>query len=124
MDAPDASGWRARIRRSRSGALLLKAAVFLAGAACIAVGLLLVVLPGPLTIPPVLLGVYLWSTEFVWAERLRDAAMDKARTAWEAAQRRPYRTAAVTIGGLGLAAVAVYVAHRVQLLDRVTSVLG
>lgn len=112
------------MRRRRTSAIVLKVAVFLAGAACIALGLLLVILPGPLTIPPVLLGVYLWSTEFAWAERLRDAAMVKARIAWEAAKRRPIHTAVVTVLGLGLAGVALYAAHRAEVLDRVTGVLG
>lgn len=124
MDATVARGKRARIRRTRTGALLLKAAVFLAGAACIGLGLLLVVLPGPLTIPPVLLGVYLWSTEFAWAERMRDKAMDQARIAWEAAKRRPIHTGAVTVAGLGLMGVGLYAANRMQLLDRFTDLLG
>ena len=38
--------------------------VFLAGLLLILAGLVLVVLPGPLTIPPILLGVWLWSLEF------------------------------------------------------------
>jgi hypothetical protein len=43
--------------------------VFLAGLLCIAAGVALSVLPGPLTIPPVLLGLWIWSTEFDWAQR-------------------------------------------------------
>ena len=117
MDVTVARGKRARMRRSRAGALLLKATVFLAGAACIALGLLLVVLPGPLTIPPVLLGVYLWSTEFAWAERMRDMAMVQARVAWEAAKGRPIHTVVATVAGLGLAGVALYAAPRAEVLE-------
>src|SRR3954467_14277365 len=40
--------------------------VFLAGLAGVALGFALAVRPGPLTIPPVLLGLWVWSTEFEW----------------------------------------------------------
>ncbi len=71
-----------------AGGSLLKVAVFLLGRRSSCSGCVLVVLPGPLTIPPILLGVYLWSTEFAWAERLRDRAMAPGRKAWDAAKRR------------------------------------
>lgn len=116
--------WRTRVRRTRGGRFALKVAVFLLGAAFIVLGLVLVILPGPLTIPPILLGVYLWSTEFAWAERLRDRAMEAGRTAWEAARNRPVHTAAVTLLGLALAGVALYTAGRMDVLARVRDVLG
>ena len=43
--------------------------VFVAGLLLILLGLVLIVLPGPLTIPPILLGVWLWSLEFEFARR-------------------------------------------------------
>ena len=98
--------------------------MFLLGAAFIVLGLVLVILPGPLTIPPILLGVYLWSTEFTWAERLRDRAMVAGQKAWDAARKRPVHTAAVTLLGLVLAGVALYAGGRMNVLGRVQDVLG
>ena len=41
--------------------------LFVAGLLLILLGLALIVLPGPLTIPPILLGLWLWSLEFEFA---------------------------------------------------------
>ena len=46
---------------------LRRIVVFVAGLLLILLGLVLIVLPGPLTIPPILLGVWLWSREFEFA---------------------------------------------------------
>jgi len=70
-------------------------------------GLVAIVLPGPLTIPPILLGVWIWSTEFVWAEKLRDRAMASARDAWESAKKRPIRSAVIAGIGILMAIVGV-----------------
>src|SRR6478736_210418 len=43
--------------------------LFVAGLLLILLGLALIVLPGPLTIPPVLMGVWLWSLEFEFARQ-------------------------------------------------------
>jgi hypothetical protein len=115
---------RARLRRTAAGALLLKVVVLLVGALFVGLGVVLVVLPGPLTIPPVLLGVYIWSTEFGWAERLRVRAADKARDAWAAARRRPVSSAFATGAGLLLVAAALVAVHRYDVVDRVTGSLG
>ena len=120
----DATGWRERIRRTRAGRLLLRAFVFAAGAFFVALGLVLVVLPGPLTIPPVLLGVYIWSTEFDWAERLRERAVSSALEAWAQATRRPAFSAVATASGIGLIGVGLFVGRRYEVIDRVTGVLG
>jgi hypothetical protein len=47
----------------------------------ILLGLALAALPGPLTIPPILVGLYIWSTEFAWAGRLLERAKRSAREA-------------------------------------------
>jgi hypothetical protein len=64
------------------------------------------VLPGPLTIPPILLGLYVWSTEFTWARQLFGVFRTKAQQAWKHARRHPPRAEAFTLGGLLLAAPA------------------
>ena len=99
-------GWRARLRRTRAGTVTLRVIVFL-------VGLVFV-----------LLGVYIWSTEFFWAERLRDRAAGQARLAWEAVKLRPVHAVLVTGGGLALAVSAFLLARRYDVVDRVLGAFG
>jgi drug/metabolite transporter (DMT)-like permease len=98
--------------------------VFVLGLLFILGGLALVVLPGPLTIPPILVGVYLWSLEFGWAQRLRSRAEQSARDAWEAATAHPARASLITGAGLVLAAVAVWAVLHFDLVRRVKDALG
>jgi hypothetical protein len=121
--APD-SGWRAKVRSTPVGAALLKLVVFVVGAVFIAIGGVLIVLPGPLTIPPVLLGVYIWSTEFAWAERLRVRAARQGRVAWDAARRRPVHSAAATLGGVAMLVAGLVAARRYDIVDRVMGSFG
>ncbi len=72
--------------------------------AFIALGLVLSVLPGPLTIPPVLLGLYIWSTEFRFADRLLGWLMDRAQAARDYAKEHPVRFGLMTAGGFLVAA--------------------
>ncbi|MCU1589516.1 MAG: hypothetical protein JWP11_772 [Frankiales bacterium] len=118
------SGWRPRMRASRLGSWLLKGIVLLVGAFFIAIGLVLVVLPGPLTMPPVLLGLYIWSTEFAWAERLRLRVAVQGRLAWEAARRRPVHAAVATLSGVLLVVAGVLAVRRYDIVDRLLGALG
>ena len=81
-------------------------------------------LPGPLTIPPMLFGVWVLSLEFAWADRLLDRARASATEAWEAARRRPVSSAVVTVGGLAAAGVALWAVGRYDLVDRGREVVG
>jgi hypothetical protein len=117
-------GWRARVRRTPGGALVLKVAVFMLGLLFILLGIALAALPGPLTIPPILLGVWIWSSEFGWADRLLDRAKRSAREAWENAKRRPVVSALVTGGGLVALGVAVYLVGRYEVVDRARDAVG
>jgi hypothetical protein len=112
------------MRRTWLGSLLLKAVVLVVGGVFIALGAALIVLPGPLTIPPVLLGLYIWSTEFSWAERLRLRTAAHGRVAWAATKRRPVHAAAVTSAGLAALVAALMAGSRYSLVDRVTGVFG
>jgi hypothetical protein len=98
--------------------------VFLAGLVCIMAGGVLVVLPGPLTIPPIVLGLWIWSTEFRWARRLFSSARKKGSEAWEQAKRRPVASAFVTGGGLLVACAAVWGVEHFQLVDRAKQYVG
>src|SRR3954453_5042332 len=115
---------RERIRSKPGLGHAYRIGVFVAGLACIALGFALAVLPGPLTIPPVLLGLWLWSTEFAFAERFFDNFKRKARDAWAHAKRHPASSAAVTVGGLVLAGVAFWAVGHFELVAKVKDALG
>jgi hypothetical protein len=117
-------GWRARVRRTRAGALCLKSAVFVLGLFFVLLGVALAALPGPLTIPPILLGVWIWSSEFGWADRLFERARRAAREAWEKARRQPVVSALTTLSGLLVLGGALYLVYRYQLVERAREVLG
>ena len=118
------TGWRARMRRTPGGAQLLKSLVFLLGLTFVLLGCALIVAPGPLTIPPILLGVWIWSTEFEWADRLLERAKRSAQEAWEDAKRRPVISAFVTGFGLLALGVAIWAISRYDLVTRGLEVLG
>jgi hypothetical protein len=103
-----APSWRDRIRRRSVLGPLWRGLVFLVGLLCILAGVVLTVLPGPLTIPPILLGLYLWSTEFVWARRLFGVFRTKGQRAWRLARLHPLRAGAITGSGLLMAAAAIW----------------
>src|SRR3954447_5693388 len=115
---------RERIRSKPGLGQAYRVGVFVAGLTCIAAGFALAVLPGPLTIPPVLLGLWIWSTEFAFAERFFDSVKDKARDAWAHARRHPASSAAVTIGGLVLAGVAFWAVGHFELVAKVKDAIG
>ncbi|MEA2126608.1 MAG: hypothetical protein QOI80_3390 [Solirubrobacteraceae bacterium] len=109
---------RSRLRHIRKGA------VFLAGLACIAVGIALAVLPGPLTIPPVLLGLWIWSTEFEFAHRFLETARRTFDDAWEQAKRRPISSAIVTAAGLVGAAAVIWAVLHYDLVAKAKDAVG
>ena len=122
--SPSPAAWKVALRRTPGGAAAVKAIVFVVGLLFILLGLALAALPGPLTIPPILVGLYVWSTEFGWAERLLDRAKRSAREAWENAKRRPVVTGLVTVSGLVAVGVGIYLVGRYDLLERVKDAVG
>jgi uncharacterized membrane protein YbaN (DUF454 family) len=117
-------GWRARLRRTRGGALALKLGVFVLGAVFIGIGLAAVVLPGPLTIPPMLLGLWIWASEFEWADSLFQRAKRSGLEAWEQARKRPVVSAATTLGGLAGVVVLVWAAGHYGWVDKARDAVG
>src|SRR3954447_9048490 len=115
---------RERIRSKPGLGQAYRIGIFVAGLACIALGFALAVLPGPLTIPPVLLGLWIWSTEFAFAERFFDRFQCKAKDAWAHAKRRPASSAAVTAGGLVLAGVAFWAVGHFELVAKAKDAVG
>ena len=112
------TGWRARVRSNPALRQPYRIGVFVLGLLFIALGVALAALPGPLTIPPVLLGLWIWSSEFRFAERLFDSFKEKAHEAWEQAKRRPVTSAIVTIGGLIAAGFAFWAVQHYELVDK------
>jgi hypothetical protein len=78
----------------------------------------LTALPGPLTIPPVLIGLWIWSSEFEWAARFFAVFKRKAQDAWRHARQHPASSAAVTVGGLAAAGVAFWAVGHYQVVDQ------
>ena len=109
---PERPRLRTRIKSTPGIRHAWKVGVFVVGLAFIVLGIALATLPGPLTIPPVLLGLWIWATEFAFAERFLASFKAKAREAWEHAKAHPKSSAAMTVGGLIAAGVVIWaVAH-------------
>ena len=106
------------------GARLARRGLRRRGSCSSLLGLALTVLPGPLTIPPVLLGLWVWSTEFDWARRVFATFARKGRDAWKHARQHPVSSAAVTVGGLAAAGLVFWAVGHFDLVDRGKSALG
>ena len=116
-------GWRARIRANRALHQVYRVGVFAAGLLFIALGVALMALPGPLTIPPVLVGLWIWSTEFRFAERFFESFKAKAREAWAHAKAHPVSSSIVTFGGLALAGLAAWAVAHYGLVEKAKQTL-
>ena len=116
--------WRDRVRSQPGLAQAWRVGVFAVGLVFVALGVALAVLPGPLTIPPVLFGLWIWSTEFSWARRFFLTFRRKGREAWAHARRHPVSSGAITVGGLAVAAAVFWAVARFELVERATVALG
>jgi uncharacterized membrane protein YbaN (DUF454 family) len=117
-------GWRDRVRSKPGLGHAYRGGVFVLGLAFVALGVALAVLPGPLTIPPVLVGIWIWSTEFRFAERLFESFKRKADEAWEHAKAHRLGSALITAGGLAAAGAVVWAVSYYELVDRGRSAVG
>jgi hypothetical protein len=116
--------FRGRIRRKPGVRHVWRAGVFVVGLLCILGGFALIVLPGPLTIPPIVLGLWIWSTEFEWAHRFFTSAAAKGKEAWEQAKRHPVSSSVVTVGGLVAAGVIIWATLHFDLVARAKDLVG
>ena len=117
-------GLRARLRANPATHQVWRVGVFVAGLLFVALGVALAVLPGPLTIPPVLVGLWIWSTEFAWAKRFFTSFKRKASDAWTHAKAHPASSALITVGGLALAGAAFWAVGRFDLVERAKDLVG
>ena len=95
---------RDRVRRLPGGWLLWRIAVTVAGLVVIAVGLVLIPLPGPGWLI-VFMGLGIWATEYAWARRLLCTVRSVVGRWWDWIAARP-RWAQIAVGALGLAFTA------------------
>jgi hypothetical protein len=116
--------FRERVHSKPGRALAWRVWVFVVGLLFVLLGLALTVLPGPLTIPPVLLGLWVWSTEFDWARRVFATFARKGRDAWKHAKHHPVSSATGTIGGLAAAVLVFWAVGHYDLVDKGKSALG
>lgn len=96
------------IRAHPTGRVALKAGIGILGGLVVAVGIVLIPLPGPGWLI-VLGGLAIWAIEFVWARHLLRFTREKLRgwTAWVTRQALPVRLAIGAAGLVFVAAVAV-----------------
>lgn len=104
--------------------LVRRVLVFVVGLLLILTGLVLIVLPGPLTIPPILLGVWLWSREFEFARRWLRPVRERGAVVRAEALARPVHTTVVTVLGLVGAGLVIWATFRYDLLDRGRELVG
>jgi uncharacterized membrane protein YbaN (DUF454 family) len=118
------SSWRERVRSKPGLSHAYRVGVFAVGLLFIALGFALAVLPGPLTIPPVLIGLWIWSTEFRFAQKIFDSFQRKAHDAWQHAKAHPISSTAITIGGLAAAGAAAWAISHFQLIAKGQEAIG
>ena len=110
---------RSHVRRLPAGDVIVRVTVVLLGAAFIGLGLALSVLPGPFTIPPVLVGLLIWSLEFDFAQHWLDRAKAPAQKAWDDARARPVRAGLTLAASLALLVAGFVVASQLEVVAHV-----
>ncbi len=116
--------WRTRVRAKPGVRHVYRAGVFVVGLLFVALGVALAALPGPLTIPPVLFGLWIWSTEFRWAQKLFQSFRRKGEAAWAHAKAHPVSSAAITIGGIAAAIAAFWAVRHFDLIAKARDAVG
>ena len=61
------------------------------GVALVLLGIALIPLPGPFSIPLMIAGLAVLATEYVWAEKMLDTVKDKTKQAADLAKRKVFR---------------------------------
>ncbi len=121
---PKPGSFRARMHANPGTRTAYRIGIFVVGLLLVLLGAALTVLPGPLTIPPVLAGLYVWSTEFAFARRFFAAFRRQAVAAWQHAKQHPVSSAAITVGGLAAAGAVIWAVGHFQLVGKAMAALG
>jgi hypothetical protein len=99
--ATQAPSWRDRVKSHRGTRYAYLTGVFLLGLLVVIACLgLWTVLPAPLAIPPMLIGVGIWATEFPFADRLLQWLKGRARSGRDYAKRHPVKFGLMAAAGL------------------------
>lgn len=108
------SSWIAAIRAHPTGSVAFRTAIAIAGGLVVALGLVLVPLPGPGWLI-VFFGLSIWAVEFVWARNLLQFGkrLLGSWTAWVTMQPWPVK---LLIGAAGLVFVGAVVWFSVRLM--------
>jgi len=61
------------------------------GVALVLLGIALIPLPGPFSIPLMVAGLAVLATEYVWAEKMLDTVKDRTKQAADLAKRKVFR---------------------------------
>jgi uncharacterized protein (TIGR02611 family) len=115
-------GFLDKVRATPSGRLALKIGIGVLGTLVIALGIILIPFPGP-GWAIVILGLAIWSLEFVWAKRLLEFTRRhvKAWTTWIGRQSLPVRSVLGVVGLVfvaGVVWVSVRISFGVDLIDK------
>jgi len=116
--------FRARMRSNPAVRPFWRATVFILGLLSIAAGFALVVLPGPLTIPPIVLGLWIWSTEFAWAQRFWAKGKKQGQEAWAHAKKHPVSSTIGTVAGLAVGGAMIWAVLHYDLVAQAKQLVG
>jgi uncharacterized protein (TIGR02611 family) len=108
--------------------MILRISIAITGLAVVALGILLIPLPGPGWFI-VIGGLAIWAVEFAWAKRLLHFTRRNVRawTSWIGRQPWPLRTVIGAVGLVFVAAVvwaSVKVSLGIDLIDKARDILG
>ncbi|HYO40395.1 MAG TPA: hypothetical protein VER39_12155 [Nocardioidaceae bacterium] len=101
------SRWWTWLRGTRGRHQFLRAGVFVAGLFMMLLGAFMWLFSLLLAVPPLFVGLWVWSREFHWGHRLYRAFLRRAGSLWARIKLRPARWGLLTAAGLA-AAVAGY----------------
>lgn len=95
-------------RWKRLPSSLRRPLILLTGFLLILLSLLIGWVPGPGGMIPFLLGIAILATEFVWAERLRDAILERLKTTGTYIRKHPKRSLVAGLLGITTTLVVAY----------------
>jgi hypothetical protein len=97
------SRWWSWFRENRGRHRLFRVGVFVVGLILVLVGGAMWLVSLLLAVPPVFVGLWVWSREFHWGHRLFRSFLRRAASLWSRVRSRPVRWAVITLGGVGVA---------------------
>jgi len=112
-EASKSKGWN-WFRQNRRRHVPFRVGVFTAGLVLILAGGAMWAVSALLALPPAFLGLWLWSREFHWGNRLFKAFVRRARSLWSRVKSRPVRWSIITAAGVAAAWAAYWAVGHYQ----------